>query len=152
MSARDDLVEAFLVTSRALVGVAVHSVSAAPVDITVVQFRLLVLLAEGGRSIGDIGEHLGVNQSNASRHVDRLQRLGLVERTRLAEDARVVVVELTPRGHEVVATVMQRRRDDVRRLLGAVPARQARAVVEALEAFNHAAAEADESPWVRDPW
>ena len=152
MDHRDELADAFVTASRALVGVAVHSVSAAPVDVTVTQFRLLVLVADGGRSIGDIADHLGVNQSNASRHCDRLQRLGLVTRQGLEADARVVVMGLTDRGQEVVDTVMERRRDDVRRLLGAIAPVQARSLVGALEAFNRAAHELDEAPWMRDPW
>ena len=152
MTVRDDLTEAFVTASRALVGMAVHSVSAAPVDLTVAQFRLLVLLAEEERSIGDIGAHLGVNQSNASRHCDRLQRQGLVERRRLETDARVVVVVLTDEGRAVVDAVMDQRRDDVRRLLGAISPRQGKAMVEALQAFNRAAHELDEAPWMRDPW
>ncbi|GAA1937188.1 MarR family winged helix-turn-helix transcriptional regulator [Nocardioides marmoribigeumensis] len=152
MVSDDALVDAFVTASRALVAVAVHSVSSAPVDLTVVQFRVLVLVAEGGLSIGDLAEHLGVNQSNASRQVDRLERHGLVSRQRLDSDARVVVVGLTAEGQDVVETVMQRRRDDVRRLLGPVPPARAAALVEALEAFNQAARDLDEAPWARDPW
>jgi DNA-binding MarR family transcriptional regulator len=152
VTTRDDLTDAFLTASRALVGVAVHSVSAAPVDITVNQFRVLVLVAEEGRSIGEIADHVGVNQSNASRQCDRLQRLGLVERTRHAQDARVVVVELTDAGHAAVEAVMQQRRDDVRRLLAAVEPRQVGAMVEALQELNRAAHAMDEAPWMRDPW
>ena len=152
MDQQDRLVEAFVAASRALVGVAVHSVSAAPAEVTVAQFRLLLLVTDEERSIGDLAEHLGVNQSNASRHVDRLQRLGLVSRRRLEADARVVVVVPTDEGRDVVEAVMQRRRDDVRRLLGALSPRQATSLVSALEAFNRAADELDEAPWVRDPW
>jgi DNA-binding MarR family transcriptional regulator len=152
VSASDDLAEAFVTASRALVAMAVHSVSAAPVEVTVTQFRLLVLVAESERSIGDIAEHLGVNQSNASRHCDRLQRLGLLDRHRLEADARVVVVGLTDQGRAVVEAVMDRRHQDVRRLLGALAPHQSMALVEALEAFNRAAHELDEAPWVRVPW
>ena len=75
-----------------------------------------------------------------------------MERGRLDSDARVVVVGLTADGHDVVEAVMQRRRDDVRRLLGPVPPERAAALVEALEAFNRAARDLDEAPWARDPW
>ena len=83
---------------------------------------------------------------------DRLQRLGLVERTRHTQDARVAVVALTDDGRAAVDAVMQQRRDDVRRLLAALEPRQVRAMVEALQAFNRAARELDEAPWMRDPW
>lgn len=153
MDEDDRLVEELVTASRALVGVAVHSVSAAPVEVTVSQFRLLVLVADhGGRSIGDLAEHLGVNQSNASRHVDRLQRLGLVARGRLENDARVVLVLLTEEGRAVVDAVLQQRRDDLRRMVAALSPRQGRSLVDALQAFNRAAQQLDEAPWTRDPW
>ncbi len=154
MTNGDDLTDAFMTASRALVGVAVHSVAASPVEITVTQFRFLVLVADEARSIGDIAAHLGVNQSNASRHCDRLQRLGLVERSRVARDARVVSVDLTDQGRTVVEAVWEQRRRDVARLLGAIPKSSARTVVRALEAFNEAALaqEQEQEPWARAPW
>src|SRR4051794_34483985 len=44
----DDLAEAFLTASRVLVGLAVHSLAASPVDITLAQHRVLVMLASHG--------------------------------------------------------------------------------------------------------
>ena len=65
--------------SRALVGIAVYSVNAVPVDITVTQYRLLaVVVSAGPRTIGEVAALLGVAQSNASRHCDRLERLAVV--------------------------------------------------------------------------
>ncbi len=152
MTARDDLADAFVTASRALIGVAVHSVNTARIDITVTQYRLLVLVSESDRSVGDIAEHLGVNQSNASRHCDRLQRLGLVERRRSGADARIVFIALTDQGRALVEEVTARRREEVRRLLDAIPVRDARALIGVLEVFNRAALEQDHSPWLRDPW
>ena len=96
-------VSAFLDASRALVGIAVHSVNAAPGDLTV----HAVPAAGGGRrqgplTISDVAVLLGVVQSNATRHCDRLQRLGLLERRRSAEDRRIVLVHVTDAGREVV--------------------------------------------------
>ena len=153
MDRREQLTDAFVTASRALVGIAVHSVGAAPVEVTVAQFRLLVLVAsEGGRAIGDIAERLGVNQSNASRHCDRLQRLGLVERRRSAKDARVVRVLLTARGRALVQDVMQQRRADVRRVVGRLADEDAAAALQVLQAFNKAAEELDEEQWSRKLW
>jgi DNA-binding MarR family transcriptional regulator len=148
----DDLAEELVTASRALVGLAVHSVSAAPVDVTVVQFRLLVLVADEPRSIGDLAGHLGVNQSTASRHCDRLQRRGLLQRSRLDADGRVVVVTLTDTGREVVDAVMDRRRADVRNLLAAIAPDRTGAMLAALRELNRAALAMDEAPWLRAPW
>src|SRR3954471_8032566 len=92
----DQLVEGFVTASRALVGIAVRSIEAAAVPVTVPQHRVLVLLAaQGPMAVGDIAELAGVNQSNASRLCDRLQRLGLVSRQRASDDGRAVQVSLT---------------------------------------------------------
>ncbi len=147
-SASDELVEELLTASRALVGIAVHSIGAAPVEVTVAQHRLLVLLAaHGAQSVGEIAEQLGVNPSNASRHCDRLQRLGLLERRRSADDGRVVQVELSPEGRRLLDAVAGRRREEVRRVVEQMAPDDADAVVAALRAFNAAAHETAQDEW-----
>src|SRR3954471_24051863 len=82
-AARADMADAFITVSRALVGIAVRSVNAAPVEVTLTQHRLLVLLATGGdQTVKALAEQLQVNASNASRLCDRLQKLDLVARDR----------------------------------------------------------------------
>jgi DNA-binding MarR family transcriptional regulator len=152
MSADEELAEAFVTASRALVGIAVHSIGSAPVDITVAQFRLLVLVATGDRTVGDIAQRLGVNQSNASRHCDRLQRLGLLERRRSATDGRVVHVRLTPAGEDLVDAVTRQRRADVRRVLDRLPLADSTAALDALRAFNDAASELVDDRWAAQHW
>jgi DNA-binding MarR family transcriptional regulator len=143
-----ELVEGFVTASRALVGIAVRSIETATPPVTVPQHRVLVLLAaEGDLTVGEIAEMLGVNPSNASRVVDRLQRLELVGRQRGTEDGRVVEVALTRRGREVVESVMAQRRAEVAAVLSKVPPTRARQIVAALAAFNDAAHERGQSTW-----
>lgn len=135
----DPLVQGFLRASRELIALAVRSVESAQMDVTMAQFRLLALLDERGPSpIGRIAEGMGVNASNATRHVDRLQALDLVERRRSAADKRVVEASLTEAGRRVVDVVMSHRRDDVRRVLAAMPATERAAMLEALASFSEA--------------
>jgi DNA-binding MarR family transcriptional regulator len=148
---RDELTEAFVAASRALVAIAVHSVGAAPEDITVAQFRLLVIVTDGDRTVGELAGLLGVHQSNATRHCDRLQRLGLLERHRSADDRRVVQVRITDRGRQVVDAVMEQRRADVRRVLDLLPLAETEAALVAMRAFASAAVEA-EGPVPATPW
>src|SRR6476619_2189486 len=109
MSEPAELVDEFLRASRALVGLSLQSVAASPVEVTLLQHRVLVLLAVGGeQAVGDIAAELGVNPSNATRHCDRLQRLGLVERQRSASDGRVVHIARTPAGRTVIEAVAAR--------------------------------------------
>jgi DNA-binding MarR family transcriptional regulator len=98
--------EALLDLSRALMGITLRAVAAAPVALTVPQHRvLLTIAADGPRRVGSLADDLGVNQSNASRIVDRLVSQGLVHRTRDREDGRASLVELTRDGHGVLHAV-----------------------------------------------
>ncbi|MBI2243576.1 MULTISPECIES: MarR family transcriptional regulator [unclassified Nocardioides] len=149
----DAVADAFVTASRALVGLAVHSIGVGAPEVTVAQFRLLVLLAASGeRTVGDVAEHLGVAQSNASRHCDRLQRLGLVARRRSRSDGRVVRVRLTDEGRALVDAVDRRRRGEVHRLLGRMTPEERSGALEAMRAFSRAADELGERSWVVQAW
>src|SRR4051812_41302910 len=112
------------------------------------QHRVLVLLAaRDGRTVNALAEELGVNASNASRVCDRLQRLGLVTRRRSTSDARSVGVALTAEGVEVLHVVGEHRREEVRRVLGAMDLEDSRAAVDALRRFNDAAHEIGDADW-----
>lgn len=150
VNANKEMATAFVTASRALLAVAVRSVEAAPVDVTVAQHRVLVVLAaRGTQTIGEIASGLGVNPSNATRYCDRLQRLGLVSRTRSAADGRVVRVELTREGQAVLRAVTTRRRQEIERVLSRITPAEAKGVVSALEAFNRAAEEVDDREWAQ---
>ena len=139
-----ELVDAVMTASRVLVAVAARSLAAAG-DVTLPQYRALVVLATRGPQRGiDLAEALGVNPSSATRLLDRLSRGGLIRRTRLRADRRAVRVALSPAGRELVAEVTQRRRQEVERLLEALPAEQHQLVVTALHAIAEAAGEAPE--------
>lgn len=147
------IADAFLTVSRALVGLAVHSINAAPVDITVAQHRLLVLLAaHGPRTIGEIAGELRVNPSNATRHCDRLQRLGLVDRRRSPHDGRAVEVSLTTAGKELLDTVTALRREEVLRVLQVMPRDESEQLLKALATFSEAAHELSDSHWATHAW
>jgi DNA-binding MarR family transcriptional regulator len=139
---QDEIIDELLTASRAFVGIALRSVATAPVEVTVPQHRLLVLLAtRGPQKIGQLAALLGVNQSNASRQVDRLQRLGLTSRRGSPADRRVVEVVLTEDGAAVVEAVTQSRREELRRVLERMEPVDPATVVAALRAFNAAAEE-----------
>lgn len=144
----DELVEELLTASRALVGAAVRSIAAAPVDVTVAQHRVLVLLAaHGPQSVGQIAEQLGVNPSNATRHCDRLQKLGLLARNRSAEDGRVVQIALTTEGRALLDAVTRHRRDALAEVVQRLPERERGAVLTALRRLNAASLEVSDADW-----
>lgn len=140
--------DTFVTTSRAMIGISLRSLSASPVEVTLSQHRLLVLLAAGGgRTIGSLGTGLGIDQSNASRLVDRLVRLGLVLRERSATDGRAVVAVLTPGGRAVLDAVTASRRRELAGLLADLTPAERRAAVRGLSAFNRVADEPGDADW-----
>lgn len=135
---------AFMTASRALLGMSLRSVAAAPVPLTVPQHRLLVLVStDGPRRIGELADDLGVNQSNASRLVARLAEQGLVERVTDPTDRRASVVEATSAGMGVLDAVSEHRLRELRAVVEAMPPGTWRPAVRVLRAFNAAAHETE---------
>jgi DNA-binding MarR family transcriptional regulator len=149
----EELAAAFVTASRALVGIAIRSVEAAPVPVTVPQHRVLVLLAANGpQVIGTLAQQLGVNPSNATRVCDRLQRLDLVSRSRSDSDGRAVHVTITPAGRRLVDAVTAHRRREVSAVLRELSHEQVETVVAALTAFTQAAHERADAEWAGITW
>ena len=93
---RDDLVDAVLGASRALVAVAARSLADLAEDVTLAQYRALVeLAARGPQRPADLASALGVDPSTATRMCDRLVRKQLVQRRRISADRRGVRISLT---------------------------------------------------------
>lgn len=66
-------------------------------DITGPQGILMgILVHYGEMKVSDLSEKLGLSNSTVSGIIDRLEKQGLVERTRSTEDRRVVYVSVTP--------------------------------------------------------
>ncbi|HVE25695.1 MAG TPA: MarR family transcriptional regulator [Sporichthya sp.] len=111
-----------LEVSRVLMGVTLRAVAAAPVPLTVPQHRVLITVAEeGSRRVGALAEDLGVNQSNASRIVDRLVGQGLVRRTRDQADGRASLVALTAEGQHVLEAVQAHRLEALLQVVQSMP-------------------------------
>jgi len=58
-----------------------------------------------GRSCGHIGDQLVARVPDVTRLIDRLEHAGLVTRRRTLADRRLVLVEITPKGVDVVAAL-----------------------------------------------
>ena len=144
----EDLVEAFLGVSRALVGVAARSLANLAEDVTLAQYRFLIELASRGpQRITDLAEALGVDSSTATRMCDRLVRKELIQRRRATSDRRAVRVSLTPTGRDLVQQVSRRRRAEIAKILQRLPRSDLAPVLEALRTFAEAAGEVPEQDW-----
>lgn len=71
---------------------------------------LLRVMSEGGARATDLASYLGIGKPTVSRQLATLERLGLIERSRDADDARAQVVTLTASGRDQVERVQERRR------------------------------------------
>jgi DNA-binding MarR family transcriptional regulator len=144
--AGDALVDAVLGASRALVAVAARSLTSVAEDVSLAQYRFLVVLASRGpERLADLATALGVDRSSATRMCDRLVGKRLVTRRQSREDRRAVRVSLT--GGELVSEVSRRRRAEIATIVQRIPAPQRESVLIALRAFADAAGEVPEQEW-----
>ncbi len=145
---RDELVDAVLGASRALVAVAARSLADLAEDVTLAQYRALVeLAARGPQRLADLASGLGVDPSTATRMCDRLVRKQLVQRRRINADRRGVQVSLTPAGRALVEEVTRRRRVEIAQILRRMPHADQGSALTALRVFADAAGEVPEQDW-----
>lgn len=142
------VVDGLLGTSRALVAMSAQSVAQHDPDVTLVQFRSLVVLASRGpQRTADLASTLGIAPSTVTRMCDRLVRKGLVRRFRRAADRRATWVVLTEAGQNLVGEVMRNRRKAISQLVRAMQIEDPEAFAGMLNAFVEAAGEVPESRW-----
>jgi DNA-binding MarR family transcriptional regulator len=142
----DELADAVLTASRVLVGVAAKSLAAAPADVTLPQYRVLVVIAtRGPQRPTDLAAELGVAASSITRLCDRLVRKKLVKRQLRAANRREYEIQITDQGQAIVDAVTASRRQDIRRLLGRIPPGRRQQLLVTLRELSEAAGE-QESP------
>ena len=145
---RDDLVDALLSASRAMVALAARSLADLDADVTLPQYRALVVLASRGpQRVVDISAELGVNPSTGTRMCDRLVRKSLIRRYRSASDRREVRLTLSPAGRHLVQEVTRRRREELVRLVDTMPRTWHKPVISALRSLADTAGEVPEKEW-----
>jgi len=145
-AASDEVVDAVIAASRVLVGVAARSIAAITDDVTLPQYRALVILvSRGPQRIADVAAILDVEPSTATRMSERLVRKRLVNRTGGEDDRRVVLLSATRLGRELVASVTRKRRAEVRAILRRMPQQKIEPLITSLHAFTTAAGETAEA-------
>lgn len=134
----DAVVDAVLLSSRALVAVSARSIAAAK-GVTLPQFRMLVVLSEVSTNLTALAGALDVVPSTAMRMVDRLETAGLIERSVHLDNRRETHLALTAAGRRTVRTVTARRRRDLAAVLTHLSADEQAALAAAMTAFARAA-------------
>jgi DNA-binding MarR family transcriptional regulator len=138
----DLITDALLTASRLLVAISARSIAHVDETITIPQFRTLVILSiRGPMNLGTLAGQLGVQRSAAGRMVDRLVAVGLIDRQTNPTSRRELLAALTTRGRQIVRRVTAHRRDEIARIVEAMPAQERRGLVRALTAFTAAGGE-----------
>ena len=109
-------------------------------DVTLSQLKVLFTLAQsGGASVGEIAGMVGIGNAGASLLVDRLVRLGLVERAEDPADRRRTVVRLSVAGADLVRELNHGGREHLRQVLAALPPDDLAALLQGVGAAARAA-------------
>jgi DNA-binding MarR family transcriptional regulator len=97
--ADDRLLDALARSAHEVAGVLTRV--AAAHDLSLTQVRVLAILRDrDAQRMSDLAGHLGLDRSTLSGLVDRAEKRGLLQRSTLPGDGRVVLVDLTPDGRD----------------------------------------------------
>ncbi len=137
-----DQIDGVLRASRTLVGIAAASIAAVDHDVTVPQWRVLVMVdTRGPLNLAAVAAGLDVNPSNASRICDRLIRAGFLDRRESPYDRRNISLSLTAPGRRLVTKVVRHRRNAITRVLRGMDPDDRELLTTAFDRFAAAAGE-----------
>jgi DNA-binding MarR family transcriptional regulator len=147
-AAEDEVVGALLALSRVFVAETARSLSGLDEDVTLPQFRtLVVLVSRGPQRVADLAQELAVTSSTAVRMCNRLVRKGLVAREERPDDRRVAWITLTAAGRDLVGDATRRRRDRLAELVAGLPLARPLAFASAVNAMVEGAGEVPDQQW-----
>jgi MarR family transcriptional regulator, 2-MHQ and catechol-resistance regulon repressor len=101
---------------------------------------LEALLHKGPLPVNTIGPIVDLTPGSISIAVDRLLAKGLVSRVESAEDRRVRIVTLTPRGKELIASAFRKHSGQMKRVFSELSAEELRCLEVALKKVGKRAA------------
>ncbi|MGQ4401873.1 MarR family winged helix-turn-helix transcriptional regulator [Streptomyces hayashii] len=138
----EELSAVVMAASRLFVAISARALATAAETLTLPQLRALVVLDTCGPvKLTALASTLDVNPSTALRMAERLAAIDLVDRRANPANRREVLLNLTEAGHELVTTVLARRRAEIRTLVERLPPGERAALVPALRALTTAAGE-----------
>jgi DNA-binding MarR family transcriptional regulator len=101
--------------------------------------RILRGAGAEGRSCSEIAERMINHDPDITRLVDRLERRGLVARSREGRDRRVITTRITPAGMELLATLDRPVEEFGRKMLGPLGEPQIRTLIQILQTVREQA-------------
>lgn len=102
------------------------------------------LARTGPSTAARLAAEIGIDRSVASRHADRLERVGLLRREPHPSDRRGTLLVLTPEGQQLVAAMRGRLAGVIGRYLSSWPPGEAAAFARFLRRFT------EQGPWTAD--
>ena len=91
-----------------------------------------MLQAMGEMSLSQLSERIHAQNSTVTGIIDRMQREGLVLRSRSSRDRRVIRIQLTPKGRQLAADIPLQPTEILREALGSLSAQESQALVAIL--------------------
>jgi MarR family transcriptional regulator, 2-MHQ and catechol-resistance regulon repressor len=101
---------------------------------------LEILLHRGPLPVNTIGPLVDLTPGSISIAVDRLVAKGLVSRVESADDRRVRIVALTPRGKDLIAAAFRKHSGQMKKVFSELSAEELRALEAALKKLGKCAA------------
>jgi DNA-binding MarR family transcriptional regulator len=142
-SERSGDVAALELMTRAMVGLTMRSVEVLGGEVSLPQFRLLLVLAGLGRVPSSrLAAEMGIGASSITRLADKLEVAGLLTRGTDPRSRSVVTLEATPAGVQLVARVVARRQELLTQVLGQMTARERAEVSRVARRFADLAGDA----------
>ncbi|KPL83847.1 hypothetical protein SE15_00970 [Thermanaerothrix daxensis] len=114
---------------------------------SVPQFRALIFIRRQMASVSDLAEHLGLTRPTTTALVDKLVRMGWVERVGDARDRRRVRLRLTQAGEAILAAAQARTQTYFLSLLAGLSPSERDCVLQAMQILRRSVlTEAPEVP------
>lgn len=140
LAGQADIVDAVLAANRVFVAVAAGALANLEPEVTLPQFRALVLIdMQESMTVAELAEAMDVVPSTATRMCDRLVAKELVDRAVDGANRRQMTLTLRPEGRALIAQSTRRRKREVNRLLKSIPAEKQADLAAALGLLVHAA-------------
>jgi MarR family transcriptional regulator for hemolysin len=107
---------------------------------------LMRLHFAGQADISDISQQMGITNAAASQLVERMVRLGLLERMADPIDRRIKRLALTPEGHALAERLVVIRRKWMEQFTSSLTSRQRETISDALQVLTEAARNMETKP------
>jgi long-chain acyl-CoA synthetase len=115
-------------------------VALAPVDLTMPQYRVLSILADGSEAASGLANRLAVRPPSVTAIVDGLVARGLVDRRQHDSDRRRVALRITDEGARVVAEADRAVDDQLAAIAGHLSSKDRTLAMKSLELWGQALA------------